>query len=30
MPYGYLVVVVAGTILVRLGARVNLVNIDKH
>src|SRR5438309_1713374 len=30
LPYGYLVGMVAGTILVWLGARVNLVNIDKH
>ena len=30
LPYGYLVGMVVGTILVWLGARVNLVNIDKH
>jgi MFS superfamily sulfate permease-like transporter len=30
LPYGYLVGMVVGTILVWLGARVNLVNIDKR
>ncbi len=30
LPYGYLVGMVVGTILVWLGARANLVNIDKH
>jgi hypothetical protein len=30
LPYGYLVGMVTGTILVWLGARVNLVNTDKH
>src|SRR5437660_89401 len=30
LPYGYLVGMVVGTILVWLGARVNLVNLDKH
>jgi hypothetical protein len=30
LPYGYLVGMVVGTLLVWLGARVNLVNVDKH
>ena len=30
LPYGYLVGMVVGTVLVWLGARVNLVNVDKH